>query len=112
MGFSKAPFLSIENARVSHLGKEIFQDLNFTMLKGQSWAILGNSGLEMTAFLDTLLGKTTLKEGKISRDFAASYQQQKSRDGEIYSFRDLISFVSQKYEFRNNANMQDFYYQQ
>ncbi|HLU89874.1 MAG TPA: ATP-binding cassette domain-containing protein, partial [Cyclobacteriaceae bacterium] len=112
MGSSKTPFLSIEDARVTHLGREIFQNLNFVMLEGQSWAILGNSGMEMTAFLDTLQGKTTLRNGKVSRDFAVSYQEQKRQEGEIYSFRDLISFVSQKYEFRNKSNLQDFYYQQ
>src|SRR5690554_5796743 len=51
-------------------------------------------------------------EGRVTREFAAAYQQQRLRDGQIYSYRDLISFVSQKYEFRNKSNMQDFYYQQ
>src|SRR5690606_25015488 len=112
MVLTQATFLTIENARIKHLGKEIFQDLNFTMLEGQNWAILGSSGVEMTAFLDTLQGKTTLMEGRITRDFAVAYQKQKNLDGQVYSFRDLISFVSQKYEFRNKSNMQDFYYQQ
>lgn len=107
-----SPFLQIENATVKQLGKVIFQQLDFTLLKGQSWAILSASGTERTAFLDTLLGKTTVSVGKIKRPFAEAYQAQKSSKGEINSFRDLMAVVSQKYEFRNKSNVQDFYYQQ
>lgn len=112
MNLSEPDFLTIENATVKHLGKVIFQGLNFEMLEGQSWAILAGSGTEKTAFLDTILGKTVLSEGKIRRKFAMEYRSEKTRQGEINSFRDLIATVSQRYEFRNKFNMQDFYYQQ
>src|SRR5690606_37073836 len=105
-------FLSIENATVKHLGKVMFQQLSFNMLEGQSWAILAGSGSERTAFLETILGKTTLSEGRIRRCFAEAYQAEQSVKGEINSFRDLIAVVSQQYEFRNKSNVQDFYYQQ
>src|SRR5690554_3235758 len=107
-----SPFLIIENARVKHLGKVIFQQLDFTLLEGQSWAMLAGSGTERTAFLDTLLGKTTLSAGRIRRFFAEDYQAEKNQKGEVNSFRDLIAVVSQRYEFRNKSNVQDFYYQQ
>ncbi len=105
-------FLTIENATIKHLGKVIFQDLNFKMLEGQNWAILAGSGAEKTAFLDTLLGKTILTEGRIIREFSVAYQAQKTIEGQINSYRDLVAVVSQRYEFRNKSNMQDFYYQQ
>ena len=106
------PFLSIENATIKHFGEVIFQQLDFIMLEGQSWAVVAASGSEKTAFLNTLLGKTTFSEGRIRRVFAEAYQAEKSQRGEINSFRDLIAVVSQRYEFRNKSNMQDFYYQQ
>lgn len=112
MTHSPASFLTIENATIKHLGKVIFQDLNFKMLEGQNWAILAGSGAEKTAFLDTLLGKTILTEGRIIRGFSAVYQAQKTIQGQINSYRDLVAVVSQRYEFRNKSNMQDFYYQQ
>jgi hypothetical protein len=37
-----SPFLIIENATVKQLGKVVFQQLDFKMLEGQSWAILEN----------------------------------------------------------------------
>lgn len=109
---SPRPFLHIENATVSHLGQVVFHHLNFTMSKGQNWAILSVSGAEKTAFLDTLIGKSLLKEGRISRDFAVQYQELKTREGQINSYKDLIAVVSQRYEFKNKSNRQDFYYQQ
>src|SRR5690606_189049 len=108
----RPPFLILENATVKHLGQVVFQQLDFQMMEGQSCAILAGSGLEKTAFLETIRGKTTLSTGRIRRVFSEAYQREKSQEGEINSFRDLVAVVSQKYEFRNKSNMQDFYYQQ
>ena len=112
MILSQVDFLNIENATVKHLEKVIFKGLDFEMRQGQNWAVLARSGREKTAFLDTILGKTVLTEGRISRPFAIDYQTEMSQKGKINSFRDLIAVVSQRYEFRNRFNMQDFYYQQ
>ncbi|WP_332910359.1 hypothetical protein [Algoriphagus boritolerans] len=69
--------LQIENAQVKYLGETIFQDLNFTWEEGQQWAIIGSSGRELTAFLETLRGTTHIPEGKISRPFSNDYTNQK-----------------------------------
>lgn len=104
--------LQIENAQVKHLGKTVFEDLNFTWEEGQHWAIIGDSGRELTAFLETLRGTTHLPEGKISRPFSDTYTKQKNEEGSINSFRDLMAYVSQQYRFRNKSNLQNFYFQQ
>ncbi|GMQ24400.1 ATP-binding cassette domain-containing protein [Algoriphagus sp. oki45] len=104
--------LQIENARVNYLGKASFEDLNFTWREGEHWAITGDSGRELTAFLETLRGTTHLPEGKIERPFADQYIIQKTEEGIVHSFRDLIAYVSQLYRFRNKSNLQNFYFQQ
>ncbi|MCZ8134135.1 MAG: ATP-binding cassette domain-containing protein, partial [Algoriphagus sp.] len=104
--------LQIENAHVNYLGKATFDRLNFTWNEGQHWAITGDSGRELTAFLETLRGSTHLPEGKISRPFATEYISQKTEEGSVHSFRDLIAYVSQQYRFRNKSNLQNFYFQQ
>ncbi|MFN3997601.1 ATP-binding cassette domain-containing protein [Algoriphagus sp.] len=104
--------LQVENAQVHHLGKVTFQHLNFTWEEGQHWAIIGDSGRELTAFLETLLGRTHLPEGRISRPFSESYTSKKNEEGSINSFRDLMAYVSQQYRFRNKSNLQNFYFQQ
>lgn len=104
--------LQIENARVNYLGKSSFEDLNFKWREGEHWAITGDSGRELTAFLETLRGTTHLPEGRIERPFAYQYIIQKTEEGIVHSFRDLIAYVSQQYRFRNKSNLQNFYFQQ
>ncbi|AMQ57646.1 ATP-binding cassette domain-containing protein [Algoriphagus sanaruensis] len=104
--------LEIENAQVNYLGKATFYQLNFIWQEGQQWAITGDSGRELTAFLETLRGSTHLPKGRISRTFASEYIAQKTDEGSVHSFRDLIAYVSQQYRFRNKSNLQNFYFQQ
>lgn len=93
-------------------GKQIFGSLDFTWEPGQQWAIIGNSGAELTAFIETIRGNAVIPKGEISRPFARSYTEAKTQAGEINSFRDLIAYVSQRYEIRNKSNQQNFYFQQ
>ncbi|GAB3646818.1 ATP-binding cassette domain-containing protein [Echinicola sediminis] len=108
----QSTFLSIQHAKVKYFDRTIFTELNFTMKEGENWAVLSASGAEKTSFLDTVLGKTVLSEGRVTREFALDYQQSMREQGKINSFRDLISVVSQKYTFTNKSNLQNFYYQQ
>jgi molybdate transport system ATP-binding protein len=104
--------ISIQKATVKQFDKVVFENLDFEWGSGQHWAILGQSGVELTAFLDTVLGKTMVTSGIILRPFSKEYQHQKSEAGEVNSFRDLIATVSQQYTFKNKSNIQNFYYQQ
>lgn len=104
--------IRISGATVRLMDQVVFEGLDFEWKEGQHWAIIGSSGAELTAFLDTLLGRTMLTQGEISRPFAQAYQEAKIKAGEVNSFRDLIAVVSQKYVFRNKSNLQNFYYQQ
>ncbi len=104
--------ISIQKATVRQLDKVVFESLDFDWERGQHWAILGQSGVELTAFLDTILGKSMVTAGDIQRPFSKEYQEKKSEAGEVNSFRDLIAIVSQQYTFKNKSNLQNFYYQQ
>lgn len=109
---TSSDFLSITQATVQQTGRIIFQELDFTMRKGESWAILASTGAEKTAFLETILGRTSVTQGSIERPFASDYQEGQRQQGKVNSFRDLIAYVSQSYTFRNKSNVQEFYYQQ
>ena len=104
--------ISIQKATVRHLDKVVFENLDFLWEMDQHWAILGQSGVELTAFLNTVLGKTMVTSGSIERPFSKIYQKHKSEAGKVNSFRDLIAIVSQQYSFRNKSNIKNFYYQQ
>ena len=104
--------LQIEQARVNYLGKATFEHLDFAWKSGQHWAIIGDSGRELTAFLETMRGTTHLPDGRFLKPFADEYIAQKTEEGIVHSFRDLIAYVSQQYRFRNKSNLQNFYFQQ
>lgn len=104
--------LSVHQAHVQFKGQQAFESLDFHWEKGQQWAIIGDSGRELTAFLETLRGNTVVSKGEIHRPFASTYISEKNQKGEVHSFRDLISYVSQSYEFRNRSHQQNFYFQQ
>ncbi len=107
-----ATLLQIEHAQVNYLGRTTFENLNFVWESGQHWAIIGDSGRELTAFLETLRGTTHLPKGKISRPFASNYLAEKNEEGTVHSYHDLFAYVSQNYRFRNKSNQQNFYFQQ
>lgn len=94
------------------MGKSILQNLNFELRRGETWAIISPSSEEQTAFLQTIRGKTILREGQISFPFAEKYLGKMNELGIAHSPQDLISHVSQEYQFRNKSNLQNFYFQQ
>lgn len=104
--------VSVHQAHVQFKGQQAFQSLDFQWEKGQQWAIIGDSGRQLTAFLETLRGNTVISKGEIHRPFASAYISEKNQAGEVHSFRDLMSYVSQSYEFRNRSHQQNFYFQQ
>ena len=104
--------LEIKSANVQQFGKQLFEKLEFNWKAGEHWAILGNSGAELTGFLETLRGNTVVSSGEIQRHFASQYLSQKISDGQLHSFRDLMAYVSQKYVLKNRSNLQNFYFQQ
>src|SRR5690606_16255806 len=106
------PLLKITSAQVLNKGKQVFNSLDFTWEQGQQWAIIGNSGWELTAFIESIRGNSIIRKGEISRPFAKEYTEAKTVAGEINSFGDLIAYVSQRYEIRNKSNQQNFYFQQ
>ncbi|UZD22094.1 ATP-binding cassette domain-containing protein [Algoriphagus halophytocola] len=104
--------LKITSAQVLTKGKQVFESLDFDWQEGEQWAIIGSSGAELTTFIETIRGNAVLPKGKLVRPFAKEYTEMKTLAGEINSFRDLIAYVSQRYEIRNKSNQQNFYFQQ
>ena len=104
--------LSINSASIQFKAQQAFQNLEFNWQEGQHWAVIGSSGWELTAFIESIRGNTVVSKGEIIRPFSIAYSDEKSKAKEIHSFRDLIAYVSQKYELRNKSHQQNFYFQQ
>ncbi|SIN68461.1 ATP-binding cassette domain-containing protein [Algoriphagus halophilus] len=104
--------LTIHGATVLYKAQQAFENLSFNWKTGENWAVIGDSGWELTTFIETLRGNTVISRGEVHRPFAQAYVQEKTEAGEVHSFRDLIAYVSQKYEFKNRSHIQNFYFQQ
>jgi molybdate transport system ATP-binding protein len=104
--------IKIHHVHVILNGTSSFDQLSFDWKEGTHWAIVADSGALLTAFLETVRGNSIVSSGSIHRPFAADYLAEKQEEGAIHSYRNLIAYVSQKYEFRNRSNLQNFYFQQ
>ncbi len=107
-----ATLIKISDGQIIFKGINAFSNLDFCWDSGENWAILSESGWLQTAFLETLRGNTVVKLGTVIRPFANQYLSAKRQKKEVASFRDLMAYVSQRYEFRNKFNQQNFYFQQ
>ena len=71
MSFPAAPRSGDIVLRAEHLGKSfdrpLFRDLNFDILRGEKWAVLGPNGCGKTTLIRCLLGLAQPNEGRIVR---------------------------------------------
>lgn len=112
MSENAVPFLSLEHITVRYLDKTLFAGLNWELLKGQQWAITGNSGSGKTALLNTIAGKFNVINGGIHYHFYDQYRQQHIVTDPYFNYRNLLALVAHHHDFRNRSNTTDFYYQQ
>ena len=96
------PLISIKNITVRYLNYTLFTGLNFTVKKGDHWALLGESGAGKSALLQTIAGRFNITGGNVDYHFPDDH----------FSNKDAIAFVPAKHHFRNLSNTTDFYYQQ
>lgn len=89
-------FLEVKNLSLSKGGQAVLHEINFTILKGEQWAIIGASGS----------GKTSLAQALSARVFYS---------GEVKYFipqHSIVELVEQQHRFKTLNNTSDFYYQQ
>lgn len=72
----------------------ILENINFTMEKGEHWAIVGESGSGKTSLANALVGRL-FHSGKI-----------------VLAPNQSIQLVEQQHRFKSLSNTSDFYYQQ
>lgn len=98
------PLITLQHITVRSLTNTIFTDLNFTVNKGENWALIGESGSGKSALLHTIAGNLSVTNGEVTYNFP------KQIEGE--SYRKQIGLVEPRHHFRNLSNTTEFYYQQ
>jgi molybdate transport system ATP-binding protein len=103
---------SINNATVRFLTNVLFNDLTFTINKGEHWALIGESGSGKSALLQTIAGRFNITGGTVNYHFQQYIAGLPlAGDGQSLNTK-LIALVEPRHHFRNLSNTTDFYYQQ
>tara|TARA_Y100001934_G_scaffold164022_1_gene195357 strand:+ start:2232 stop:3707 length:1476 start_codon:yes stop_codon:yes gene_type:complete len=90
-----APFLfQLKNADVYHNHKPILLGINWEMLRGQNWAVLGHNGAGKSTFLNLLKGEVHQALGGIVHRF------NEERRHTLWEIRQRAGFVSMDFQMR------------
>lgn len=92
--------LRLEQVIVTLGGRNVLQDINFSIEANQQWAIVGPSGSGKTVLAETLAGKHFFR-GNIDASF-----------GTPETFHRQVWIVAQQHRFHDLTHRSDFYYQQ
>jgi molybdate transport system ATP-binding protein len=103
---------SAQNITVRYLNQVLFNNLNFSVNKGESWALVGESGSGKSALLQTIAGNFNITGGEIYYHFFEDYLRQQPGNPEHLTYHKLVALVEAKHHFKNLSNTGDFYYQQ
>ncbi len=106
------PLLSINHATVRYLNNTLFSNLNFTINKGENWALIGASGSGKSALLQTIAGRFNITGGTIEHHFFEEFLKKNNFPNGYVTRHKLIALVEPRHHFRNLSNTSDFYYQQ
>jgi molybdate transport system ATP-binding protein len=106
------PLLSITHATVRFLNNTLFTNLNFTVCKGQHYALVGESGSGKSALLQTIAGRFNITGGNIDYHFFTEFLERSGNDAVHLTYHQFIALVETKHHFKNLSNTTDFYYQQ
>jgi len=104
--------LTIQHATVRYLNNVLFTNLNFTINKGDNWAIIGKSGSGKSALLQTIAGRFNVTGGEVKYHFFEDFLAGSTVKDDTLTHHKLIALVESKHHFRNLSNTTEFYYQQ
>lgn len=104
--------LSFSNVSIRQYNTLVFEGLNFSLEKGQNWALVGKSGSGKSTFLDFIMGKASMARGEASYPYFDDHIREHHQDDPFFNRYKLMTQVSARHEFRNLSNTSDFYYQQ
>ncbi len=109
---NSVPILSIDNITLRFPGKLLLQNISFQIHPNEHWAVVGPSGTGKTTLLHAIAGKHHVINGTIHYHFFEDFVARHNIANPFYNFRHQIAMVSFHHDFRNRANISDFFYQQ
>lgn len=107
-----SPVFSARQITVRSVNGLLFSNLNFTINKGENWALVGESGSGKSALLQTIAGNFNITGGEVRYHFFEDYLQEHPGNPDHLTHHKLVAMVEAKHHFKNLSNTGDFYYQQ
>lgn len=104
--------LECKNISVKRGEQTIIRRFSLTVYSGDHVAITGPSGSGKSTLLQAIVGKISLADGTITRDFFNRFQKENHIPDPLFSYHHLTAFMDVKHDFRNRQNLQSFFYQQ
>lgn len=109
---SSTQLLKIQNATIKYRNQELFTGLDFEIRKNEHWAIVGESGSGKSALLQAMAGRYVVSCGKIVHAWYERYKKKHTILDPLFSYRNRVSYVDVRHDFKNLSNTADFFYQQ
>ncbi|MES2375260.1 MAG: ATP-binding cassette domain-containing protein [Bacteroidota bacterium] len=107
-----SPVFSARQITVRSVNGLLFNNLTFTINKGENWALVGENGSGKSALLQTIAGNFNVTGGEVRYHFFEEYLQQHPGNPEHLTHHKLVAMVEARHHFKNLSNTGDFYYQQ
>ncbi|MGQ1888809.1 ATP-binding cassette domain-containing protein [Thermophagus sp. OGC60D27] len=104
--------LTIHNACIKFRSRILFENLNFSIRRGEHWAIVGPGGAGKTALLKTIAGDFFVAGGEVVHHYYQDYRLKHQITDPLFSHRQLVELVDVKHDFTNLSHTHDFFYQQ
>jgi len=100
----KNKLIHLNSITVKFLNTPVFHNLNFTVNKGEHWALAGKSGSGKSVLLQVIAGNLSISGGGIAYHF--------TDDMQTVDFHPFIAFAGARHHFKTLSNTSNFYYQQ
>jgi molybdate transport system ATP-binding protein len=104
--------LSIQHVTARYLSNILLKQLNFTINKGENWALIGESGSGKSALLQTIAGRFNVTGGEIKYGFYDDLLKDHPASDTTVTPQKMMAIVEPTHHFRNLSNTTEFYYQQ
>ena len=105
--------VKIKNASLQRYSKTLLDQINWTINQGEHWALIGPAGSGKTSLLRALRTQAFISRGEISYPVLENMLPEYQKVNAFFTYKDLISLVGAKYEFRDlSSSSSNLYYQQ
>ncbi|MEQ8879348.1 MAG: ATP-binding cassette domain-containing protein [Cyclobacteriaceae bacterium] len=105
--------LKIKNASLQRYSKTLLDKINWTIQQGEHWALTGPAGSGKTTLLRAIRTQAFINRGEVIYPILDELLPEYQHANPFFTYKDLISFLGAKYEFRDlSSSSANLYYQQ